>query len=402
MKIIPVFAALSVTANAVLLGALLRQATSDPAPASDARGTSAAPVAARAGAPLTPAVWAGLESSDLSEQTERLRAAGFPATTIRAIISGQVRAQFASRRQALEAADANRPYWDRSIDPQAQQEMAALGLEEQRAVRAVLGPDVENGHAARLRRLLPDLAAEKLAAIAQIRDRYDEKRFETSTRSLLPAEQAAQAQENERAMLAEIAATLTPQELEDYELRESRTATQLRNSLAAFEATEEEYRMLFRLRRAFDDQFGNISPSSDQATMRARSDAQRKLNEDMIAALGPERGAEYQRSSDSNYRRTLQLAGRLNLPPTTANDIYALQQAVQQRATEARRAPPAERNAQLAALAAEAEGQLTAKLGPDGLAAYKEFVGASWLTSLTPRPALPPAGTRTEAVERVR
>ena len=132
--------------------------------------------------------------------------------------------------------------------------------------------------------------------------------------------------------------------------------------------------------------------------MRDRSTAQRQLTEDIKTTLGEQRYAEYQRSTDGNYQQTARLVARLELPPETANQVYTVQQDMQQRVRTLqmdRNLAPADRNTQLAALATEAQAKITATLGPRGYDAYKQY-GGSWLQQLQPRPTLParalPAG----------
>jgi hypothetical protein len=396
MKISTLYIGVSLTLNVVLLAVLARSALENapsPMPASQPSAAKATP------APGAPAdVWTEIQGGDLAAQAAKLRAEGFPPATIRAIMLAQVRAQFADRRKALGAAAAARPYWDGASDPQQTAAEAALRREEAQAIKAVLGDDPENGYAARLRRSLPDLPAEKVALLAQIRERFDERRSDlhpvVGGRSTPADEEKLAALE--KAQLAEIAAALTPQELEDYELRESSTASQLRYRLAGFDATEQEYRSLFKLQSDFDSRFSNRGFGGDSAEQqRARREAQAQLKAQTEATLGAERYAAYERANDYGYRQTTQIVARLNLPPETANEIYALQQSTQQQAAalrasimpapasdpKARAAQAAEYAARAKAIVAEAEAQISAKLGPTGFEVYKS--SNTWLNNLT-------------------
>src|SRR6185369_556593 len=136
----------------------------------------------------------------------------------------------------------------------------------------------------------------------------------------------------------------------------------------------------------------NYGMLSDEQ-MKARSEAQKQLNDDIKAALGPDRFADYQRATNFSFRQTSQLVARLELPPETANQVYAVQQDAQTRANTLRRdstLSPAQRTEQLAALVAEAQGKLTTSLGASGLEAYKQY-GGQWLQNLVPKPPTPPS-----------
>ncbi|MEO6569592.1 MAG: hypothetical protein ABIO94_12575, partial [Opitutaceae bacterium] len=111
-------------------------------------------------------------------------------------------------------------------------------------------------------------------------------------------------------------------------------------------------------------------------------------------ALGAERFAEYERGTDYEYRRTAQLVARLELPPDTANTVYALQKEYQARLPSLmgdRNMPLEQRNQILAEVGNEVQARVTAILGEKGFAAYK-INGGQWLQSFQPRP--PPVPPR--------
>jgi hypothetical protein len=233
---------------------------------------------------------------------------------------------------------------------------------------------------------------QRLYAIRRLFRDYDDKRSEIFASAVVYNIDRDKIAALEKAQHDAIARVLTPQELENFDLRNSNTARQLRYDLGAFNPTEAEFRTLFRLRQPFDEQFSNsfsgVMPPSQEA-MRQRSDAQRLLNEQIKAALGPERGAEYQRTTDYNYRQTSLIVARLELPPETTNSVFAVQQDLQQRARDTmmnRSLAPDARTQQLAELQQEATAKLTPLLGgASGFEAYKQY-GGSWMQMLQPRP----------------
>jgi hypothetical protein len=328
-----------------------------------------------------------VHQEDWRAQVDKLQAEGFPPAIIRAILTAQVRESFAARRKALEGAENAAQYWlQPNRDPATQAALRALAREEQKILKDLLGPSPENSLAATLRRQVPELSEDKLDQIAQIRERYDEKRqdlYANVRGSILPDEREKMVA-LDKAMRNELASVLSPQDLESYELRVSNTANQLRYELTAFDPNEQEFRALFKLKSAFEEQFsGAVGPLAEDQR-RARMDAQKVLDENIRAALGAQRYTEYQRATDYNYRTTSQLVARLELPPEATNQVWAVQQDFQQRT---RTIPPAER----AALATEAQAKLTAILTPRGYEAHKQY-GGQWLQMLQPsRPAGGPA-----------
>jgi len=399
MRLSTILLAASLTANGALLAVVALGTNS---PSSDASAPLAPPAPAAApAAPPAPPTWTELTGSDdLAAERDRLRAEGFPPNLVRAILAAQIRESFSAQRKALEAAQGEPPFWKLpTFDPKAQAALRALDEEQQKTLKDLLGPDPDNSAAAQLRRQFPGFSEDQIDQLAAIRDRYDEQRREIFNNArgvggpmaLTPDEQQ-KFNGFDKAMHAEFAAVLTPQQLEDYDLRSSNTANSMRYGLGNFELTEAEFRAVYKLRAAFDDQYnpyGGGSPSPEQ--MRVRMDAQKQLDQQIASALGPDRYAEYQRATDYNYRQTSQLVARLALPPETANQLYVVQKEI-----EGRRGniysnsalTPDDRTQQLKALQQDGLARVTPLLGGSAPAveAYKQY-GGSWLANLMPRPA---------------
>jgi hypothetical protein len=388
----------SLTLNAVLLGVLAFGAFGGAAPPKPTAppATRLAPEPSIEAGSRTDA-WSELHSTELSLQRDRLQAEGFPPSAVRAILVAQIRERFAARRKAAEAASTDAPFWKNvSLDPQAQAAFRAIAREEQKAIRELLGPDPENGPAARLRQQFPEFPAEKIDQLVAIRERYDEQRqeiFGYSRGQLTPSEREKIAA-LEKAMHGEFATVLTPEELEHHDLRTSNTANSLRHRLSTFEPTESEFRALYRLQSAFDEQYRFTGTSTPEQS-RLRSEAQRELGLRIAAALGPMRYEEYQRSTDYNFQQANLLVARLGLPPATANTLHAVQKEFEERRNTAyRNSTPSAREElpqQMTALHQEATARISAVLGGNTTAidAYKQH-GGSWLLSMAPRPTPAP------------
>jgi hypothetical protein len=397
MKFTNVFLAASLAVNAALVGAFVMGVSGDPAASpGPSAAASAAPVRARAAVPagVDPELWNKLPAGDWPALMASLHAKGFPPSVIRAIVAAQVSESFRDRRKALGSAIDNIPFWKNPIpDPQTLAAQRALSREEQKILKNLFGPDLNADDpisAIDDERRLGGVPPEKRDQVRQIlqefndqrNDIYDRARGGGTTISLLPDDQA-RLRQLDNLQHAELAKVLTPQELEDYDIRSSNTANSLRNQLTAFNATEGEFRALFRLQSAFDAQWGQMYATPSQDEMRARSAAQGELNKQIEAALGPQRYADYQRSTDYSYRQATTLVARLELPHETADQLYAVRKDIEDRMRTAPM-PPAQR----AALAEEATAKVSALLGPRGFEAYKQN-GGQWLQNLVPRPSQP-------------
>jgi hypothetical protein len=344
--------------------------------------------------------WNALQTGDPKTLIDRLRAAGFPPAVIRAIISAQIEEKYAAQRKALLANQKDTPFWQRGLstyDPKLMADVRELNKQERNELKALLGSDGSAGNeerAAWQRRQFGDLPADKLEQLQAIVSDYGELRsgvYSNANGVLLPEDREKLAL-LEKEQHADLAATLTPEELESYELRSSTTANAIRSQLSVFKPTEQEFRALFKATRAAEAQYGTLT------TGMMGSDQTEKIRNAVLANLqtqvSPERYAELKQATDPKYQGVNRLVARLDLPASTSVDVVAIQQDIQQRMMNLRRdtaLPSEQRNAQLAELAQEATNKLTSKLTPRGFEAYKQY-GGGWLQSLNP-PVRRPAPT---------
>lgn len=369
-----------------------------------AEKTNAVINASRAAAPATPAAaatepeaWAALSAEELPGLVADLRAAGYPKEMVRAILSALVSERYAARRKALDPDAANRPFWkDRAPDPAYQLAMNQIWREQREALASLLGADAEPDDPmtlARQKQRFGNLPPEKMVEAQAVIRAFDDKRsnlFATGITSLSDREAFNMLEKDQRAALALV---LSPAELEEYDFRNSNTGRTLRTELTAFQPTEAEFRAIFALRRPFDEQamLTNMNGLPSQEQMAQQSKAREALKAQIVAALGPERGAEYELTTDYNYRRVSQVVARLELPPETTRQLSNTQKEYQQRMADIRKnaANPDERSAQLTALHQEATAKLSTMLGgAEGFEAYKQYGGA-WLQNMVPRPVPP-------------
>src|SRR5258707_15460147 len=177
---------------------------------------------------------------------------------------------------------------------------------------------------------------------------------------------------------AELAGVLTPEEFEEYELRNSATATALRSQMSGFEPTEEEFRRIFRLQKTFDNDFNQAFDASDpnQSAVKARAQqqAQDALNAEIKKSLGEERYNQWARGQDSDYKALVQVAERFDLPKETANRIYDMKQDAERQKQKVDGNPNLtddQRGKALAAIARETQKAVSATMGDQIFKAYQ-------------------------------
>jgi len=84
---------------------------------------------------------------------------------------------------------------------------------------------------------------------------------------------------------------MTPEEYEQYNLHSSQTAMNIRSRYGDAIQTEDDYKKIFALQKAYDDQYSGqeifMGGPPSQETMVARRTAEQKLQEDIKARSAP-------------------------------------------------------------------------------------------------------------------
>lgn len=216
--------------------------------------------------------WSRIESDDYQEYIANLRAIGMPEESVRAIVTAELRRSFAQDRRLVLEELLGTNYWDQP-DPEtlAEFERRKRELDEKAsdALRSLFGesapfldPATEWRTAEANHRLdfLPD---EKRIRTAEILIRYQEA--EARTKELADGRNPDQdspaylrALEDHEKMQSLLWEVLTPTEFEEVDMRTSWTADNLRQGMANFDATEGEFRAIFRAWRAHDTELALI------------------------------------------------------------------------------------------------------------------------------------------------
>ena len=342
--------ALSLLANAALLGAYLMSpaeptparttadstaaAASQPPSRTPATATAASSAAAKAATTTLSKAgfsWSAIETEDLDELVRRLKAAGFTPREIRIVMRDVINRRW--NPSIAGQAGNPPPYWraTRSVplDAKSREEQRKRDVEYARLSRKyTMGPDTLADDPESLdfaRRRWGDLPFEKLHALATIEDDYDELQTQFADHSIRPGEESngmAVALMMEKERMAEIAMVLTPEELTAFELRSSMTARMLRSRLEGFNATEAEYKAIYALsqpytERLFDPRLGADGHKALQAEISA------KVQE----LLGAERALDYDAVMNHNAQdQTGVLVARLGLPARVAVEVRQTQQ----------------------------------------------------------------------------
>lgn len=399
MKISSLLLVASLAANGVLVATLMMDSQTVPlsftAPSRLAAGSSAiiSPPTVRnttGGATATPrekatdTLWTEIYSNDFQELKQRLVAAGFPPKAIRALLNQAIIDQQNLRLESVRGKQKVASYWEspfapKKLDSKQRAEVDKVYRDSQELrYQFVNGPDSladDEEALAESQRRFGKLPLQKLQQLTAIEHNFERQRSELFTNQSADGKNIHPSMETMQALdqthLADVAQLLAPTEFEQYELRATSMSYSLRARLVGFRPSEDEFKAIY----AIEKQFKSSGPT-DQLMTQAK------------AALGPDRFAEYAVTLTSDGSGNLgQLIGRLELPLTTVTTVNALRDDINTRAKALNTdttLSAAQREAQLGALATEAQEKLVASLGERGFRAYSDLKG-SWLRAPKPK-----------------
>ncbi len=288
--------------------------------------------------------WQEVESDDYPTYIKNLREIGCPEQTIRDIIIAEINALFA-RRRALEIFTPDQQWWRAEPDPVVAQAASAkdreLDAERRDLLITLLGPNWEGGDLVSLPRpsrmpipldgpVLGPLPTEVKQSVEQISlhaaDRLEE--YLAAQRRAEKNPEAAELARLRQQTRKELAAVLTPAQLEEFLLRYSDNARALRTDFAQlkfFNATPDEFRSVFRTLDPLNDQLAQLDDSTSQGAQQ-RDVLMTQAENALKLALGEKRYAEYRQLHDERYREAYAEAQKAGAPET-AGALYEIRMA---------------------------------------------------------------------------
>lgn len=410
----------SLSLNAILVAGVLHR-RADPAPATDS-GTAEAVISvgkaeqkkAQAKDAETvvvnvegePFSWVKVEAADYFKYVKNLRAIGCPEETVQDIIYSDVSKLYAEKfrevnRNAPYGPGGSKEYWkaeDYATDPERSRRNRELNEEKKALLIALLGVDVEKLR--RERQGYPDyegmrvayLPEEKRKQVEDLRQKYQdmEQVLHFKYKDYYGEERTAEMENIRQQREAALAKILTPAELDEYNLRNSQVAQQMKWSLSAMEPSEQEFRALYKVEKEFADsmghfRYGGVDPDDAEAQKRM-ADANKLKDEEYKKLLGEDRYKEYTRAKDYQYQELYRLAQRSGLPKETAGKVYDMKEAIEKQATQVRNdqnLTSEQRQQALTEMRTLAEKTLQETLGEKGFKSYQSR-GGYWMRNLAP------------------
>jgi LysM repeat protein len=288
--------------------------------------------------------WREVESSDYPTYIANLREIGCPEQTVRDIIIADVNTLYA-RKRSSEILTPEQQWWrtepDSNIVRFALVKIRELDSERRELLTRLLGPNWESGDQISLPRpsrpglqldgpvlgVLPN----DVKQLVQEINRRSQDRIQAYTEAqrdagkpLIPAELARMREQTR----VELSGVLSPQQLEEYLLRYSQSAGDLRSHLGQlkfFNATPEEFRTLFRATDPFDIQIQTLSGATDDYSLAQLKSVEDQRENAIRIALGPQRYEQYRRFHDPDYRDAYAAAVEAGTPEAAAT-LYQINQ----------------------------------------------------------------------------
>jgi len=395
MRRLPLVLALSLIANASLGVVLWQRAAARSSSLSSDHTPAPLSTSDKTTRPTDTERWQQISTlPDDTAYIAALRAAGFPPEVIAALTRERVTARYASRLRELKKQNPAKPYWqsdwyDHDFNYGNYSAQRALYREIEDTLRSLLGPDAlilsRHQRQDRERRFGP-IASARISELEAIERDYSDigLQLREQTKGVMLASDRERLAYLEREKRADLERILSPDELAEYDRRNSPSAVEIRNKFYNFDGTEDEFLKLHALQRDFDARHGRDNLTGEQKDRRTA--ALPELAKQFEAALGPERYAEYVETTDGNFRSTSAAVAEMKLPPEKTRELIRIQRDANQRADRIRKSntPAAERSSELTALQKEATEKIRASLGSaENVTTYERWSG-QWISRLNP------------------
>jgi hypothetical protein len=376
--VLSVLFCLSLLANLLLIGHLIRSRSRTPLAATatvptanqtqkaaelkDGVGSPPSPAAempAAGGSP--PFLWAEVESADYRQYIANLRAVGCPEGTLRDIIAADLNQLFAAKAAQIWKPAEPAPYWRKAANdrpaPDQSKELNALAKEQSAILQDLLGTRINQQELVDrvylqfhcTEKELAFLPAQKREAALQATAVLDQEMQEDpegywENRSRLFTRK-----------MEVLANVLSPAELTEFRLRNSPAAENLRMETQYFDCTPDDFQKLVDARKLGKN---GETPGPDLLNRAAATEQVRRI-------FGDERAKEFERVSELFYINSRRAATDQGLGVDTGEAAWKVTRDIRDAASRIGTGPIAseEGKAQVEALLGQARTQLDSLLG---------------------------------------
>ena len=284
---------------------------------------------ASAGTVALPEVW---ESENYADLADLLRSQSYPEDLVRQIVLATI-----SRDQLLSTQERDpAPYWLETKTDQSASDFMLDELANKRLMLvSIFGADIiQDPLFETLFKPLNDslsfLDSDTQIAVDETRKRASMSALQRSRGGFITEMRDDRFREAEE-LEASLRAILTADEFTEYELRESRLAARMTETMATFDYSEQEFRDIFTIRR--NNEGSEFTKLKDRQSYRERRTAS---NEEIKNYLGDQRYKEFERSQDPAYRSLLAIGDRYGNTTSEITEVYEISRAAETEVSEIR------------------------------------------------------------------
>jgi hypothetical protein len=282
--------------------------------------------------------WEQLDTSEYDSYLSSLKAVGCPEEKVRYIILTDIN-ELVAKRRVKEAVAHDIQWWrsepEQSLTLALQEKGRTLDEERNRLITKYLGPSAvedERGEAMLWSNVqltgpvLGGLPSEVHNVVQEICGRSLERSqasFWARVNDGQPLNQVEMAKMREQTR-ADLRKVLKSDALEEFLLRYSHNAHQMRLNLRGFEPTPDEFRKIFRATDLIDHQLQLEYGGPEALSQEQRERYERQRDAAIREALGQQRYQDYLMTKDPLYRQAQMTALQYGAPPKAILPIYQL------------------------------------------------------------------------------
>ncbi len=282
--------------------------------------------------------WEDIQSAEYLSYIESLRAVGCPEEKVRVIVLSDINELFA-KKKLKSSVEMDQKWWQSESQPMMVNVLQEKGrrLEEERRelIARLLGPETDQREIGEpllwssiqltgpvLGNLSPKVHNEVQEICARALDRQQSYSGERSNSGqLMNQVEMAKMREQTRIDLRKV---LGPDEVEEFILRYSYNAHNLRIELRGLDPTPEEFRKVFRAVDSLEHQmqleYGGVEAMGEKQRERYQRQREAAIRE----ALAPHRYQAYLMTKDPLYQQAQMTAQQFNAPPKALVPIYQM------------------------------------------------------------------------------
>jgi len=336
--------------------------------------------------------WEQVQSTNFATLIKNLRAIGCPEQTIRDIVTSDINRIFVQRRLS-EVKYANYEWWKSTPDPAlvlaAQETVRSLEFERRGLLTGLLGEgwDTESKEAIAARGgvtltgpILGDLPAQTKKAVLDIVAKAQQKieAYQEQVRLQNGTIDPVQMVRLREDPLVPLASVLDQEAYDEYVLRYSPAAQQLREMMRTVILTPDIFRELYSALNGIIGQPSFFYAGTDPALITQQRQLAAQSEAVIKATLGADVYAAYQLNLDPLYRSSQALVQQLNLPATVLLPIYQINRATQTELDRIRNDDTLSNDEKVEALAqtqVQEQQSLQQLLGPDAFQKWLQAQG---------------------------